>query len=179
MDGTAVGGSVIQRGGWELMKKGLIITVVTAGLFMLCFVVYLKVNPPISTGTIATGDDKHIAVVEVGNKGLTGIKVRDVLINHNQKPKKLRVQVSNPLNGFMITDSFDDIKEEYGVRNLESVTIQPKTSPQMQLDKMNNGTATEKDHSYGISIVDDEPIETVIIEYRHFGIPFVKTISID
>ncbi|KMY50916.1 hypothetical protein [Peribacillus loiseleuriae] len=111
------------------------------------------------------------------NKGFQEIKITSVLINNNEQPKKLKVQVSNSLKGFALTDSFEAVAGEYDIKNLESVTIQPKTSPQMQYEKMDKGTATEKDVSYGISIVSDRPIETVIIKYQYYGLPFVKNLD--
>ena len=44
---------------------------------------------------------------------------------------------------------------------------------------MDKGTATEKDISYGITIVQDQPIETVIIKYRYLGLSFVEDITIN
>ncbi|MFJ5621507.1 hypothetical protein ACIQD3_01995 [Peribacillus loiseleuriae] len=160
------------------MKKAVIRSAMFIGLIMLCFLIYIKLNQPLVDGTVAFDNEKHIVVVGVGNKGFQEIKITDVLINNNEQPQKLKVQVSNPLKGFALTDSFEAVAGEYGIKNLESVTIQPKTSPQMQYEKMDKGTATEKDVSYGISIVSDRPIETVIIQYQYLGLPFVKTISI-
>jgi hypothetical protein len=160
--------------------KKIIILTATIGLIMLLIgsFLYIKLTPPLVGGTVGIGNEKHIVVAEIGNKGFNHIKIADVLVNNNEQPQKLKVQVSNPLKGFIITDKFDAEAKEYGIKNIEAVTIQPNTSPQVQLEKVNKGTATEKDVSYGISIVHDKPIETVIIEYRYFGLSFVKTISI-
>ncbi|MFK9092708.1 hypothetical protein [Bacillus salipaludis] len=162
------------------MKKAICISAATIGVIILLVgsFIYIKLNPPLVGGNVGTGDENHIVLVGVGNKGFKDIKITEVLINQNKQPQKLKVQVSNSLKGFMIGDPFDARAQEYGATDLESVTIQPKTSPQLQLDKVNNGTATEKDVIYGITIAQDQPIQTVIIKYRYLGLSFVKTISI-
>lgn len=55
------------------------------------------------------------------------------------------MQVSNPLKGFIVTEQFDEgASKEYGVSSVGNVTIRPGTSPALQLEKVNKGTATEK-----------------------------------
>lgn len=160
------------------MKKAIVIFI---GFIILLVgsVLYIKLNQPLIEGTVATGNEKHIVVVGVGNKGFKGIKITDVIVNNNEKPQKLKVQVSNLLKGFILTDSFDAVAVEYGIKNVDSVTIQSNTSPQVQFEKMDQGTATKKDVSYGITIVHDRPIENVIIKYRFLGLSFVKTVSVN
>lgn len=161
------------------MKKAIFISAATMVVIILLVgsYIYVKSNPPLVGSSVGTGDENHVALVEVGNKGFKDVKITEVLVNQNEQPQKLKVQVSNVIKGFMIGDPLDEKAKEYGATNLESVTIQPNTSPQMQLDKWNNGTATEKDVIYGITIAHDKPITTVIVKYRYLGLSFVKTFS--
>ena len=161
------------------MKKIIIISSISLIIFLVGSLTYIKLNPPLVIGTVASGNEKHIALVGVGNKGIKNIKITEALVNNNEQPQEVKVQVSNPLKGFIITDSFDAVAKEYRIKNLGSVSIQPKTSPQIQFEKMDKGTATEKDISYGITIVQDQPIETVIIKYRYLGLSFVEDITIN
>ena len=161
------------------MKKTIIVSAISLIIFLVGSFTYIKLNPALVSGTVASGNEKHIALVGVGNKGFKNIKITEVLVNNNEQPQKVMVQVSNPLKGFIITDTFDGDAKEYGIKNLGFVSIQPKTSSQMQFEKMDKGTATEKDIIYGITVVQDQPIETVIIKYRYFGLSFVETITIN
>lgn len=90
------------------------------------------------------------------------------------------VQVSNPLNGFVITDQINK-GHDHGVsfETLETINIQHSTGVQEQLDKVNNGTATEDDQSYAITIKHNETIRRVIIKYRYLGISFEKEVTIN
>ncbi|MED1204331.1 hypothetical protein [Heyndrickxia acidicola] len=163
------------------MKKSVIFFAVGIGvlvLFVFLFI-YIKLNQPLVDGTVGTSYDKHAVVIEIGNKGFIDIKITSVLVNHNESPKKLKVQVSNILKGLIIADSFKGDAQNYGLKKITSVTIQPNTSPQQLLEKKNMGTATNKDKSYGLSIIYNKSIETVRINYRYLGFSFVKTVSVN
>jgi hypothetical protein len=156
-----------------IMISVLCIAIILIGLFSL-----IKFNPPMVSGTLATSGDKNSVVVEIGNKGISNVKIKDVLINNNKEPLEQKMQVSNPLKGFIISDTFDDKTKEYGITNIEDAEIQPNTSPLTQLEKVNNGTATENDKSYGLSVIYNSAIERVIIKYSYLGLTFEKTVLI-
>ncbi len=166
------------RGGRELKKitliSALIIAVIAIGLFS-----FIKWNPPLVSGTISSSGDKQSVVISIGNKGFSNVKITGVLINNNEEPLVKKIQLSNPLKGFIIADDFDGEAREYGITNIEDVIIEPNTSPSSQLEKVNNGTATEDDKSYGLSIINDKEINKVIINYSYLGLSFEKNVPIN
>jgi hypothetical protein len=91
--------------------------------------------------------EKRLLLVGVGNKSsLAMISITEVLVNNKNEPTKVKIQESNSLNGFIISSNFEGEEEsKYNFRDLNSVGLQTKTDPQKQLDKVNKGTATEKD----------------------------------
>jgi hypothetical protein len=121
----------------------LSIVVLTIGLFS-----FIKLNPPLVSGTVVTSENNHALVVEIGNKGLSNVKIKGVLINNNEQPLMRKMQVSNHLKGFLITDTLNSEAGEYGMSEMEDVAILPDTSPTTQLEKANNGTATKNDKIY-------------------------------
>ncbi len=78
----------------------------------------------------------------------------------------------------MITNNFEEFTGEYEFYNINNVILEPNTSPKKQLEKVNNGTATENDNTYGLSVTHDEKIETIHIKYRYLGLPLEETFSI-
>lgn len=137
-----------------------------------------KTNTPLVYGTIGRSNDQQVVVIAVGNKG-SEKKITDVLVNNDKQPTTEKVQVSDPWKGFIITDSFNErVKSKYGIKNVKSVTLQPHTSPIKQLKKFNNGHLNKNAVSYGLNIINDKPINKVIIEYRYSGSSFEKTIQL-
>ncbi|UOQ92129.1 hypothetical protein MUO14_16740 [Halobacillus shinanisalinarum] len=161
------------------MKKLLFIPLAT-GLFLLAVVfIYIKLNSPLVTQTAASDTDGEILVIDTGNKGFQEINIEEVMINDGIRPAELKIQVSNPLEGYVVTDNFDQYAGDYIIKDLEEVSLEPGTSPIKQMEKVNSGTATEDDISYGLSIVNDEPITEVVIKYRYLGFDFRKTVPAD
>ncbi len=149
------------------------IAVISIGFFS-----FIKLNPPLVSGTIGSSGDKQFVVISIGNKGLSNIKINGVLINNNEVPFDIKIQLSNPLKGFIISDDFVGEAREYGISDIKDVTIEPNTAPSTQLEKVNNGTATEDDKIYGLSIINTKEINEVIINYSYLGISFEKYVSI-
>ncbi|PMC33885.1 hypothetical protein CJ195_26055 [Bacillus sp. UMB0899] len=52
------------------------------------------------------------------------------------------------------------------------------TSPSRQLEKVNNGTASENDKSYWLTVINNKPINEVIIHYNYIGLSFEKSIFV-
>ncbi|WP_203287714.1 hypothetical protein [Metabacillus sp. cB07] len=159
------------------MKKfiliiALSIIIVLAGLYS-----FLKINSPLVSGTVGSTQDNKAVVVAIGNKGFGNLKINEVLVNNYNEPMKLKIQVTNPLKGFVISKTFDE--KEFGISNIDTIDIESDTSPITQLERMNDGTATINDKSYGISVVHNEPIERLHITYSHFGLKFEETVSVN
>lgn len=159
------------------MKKVLLIV---GSLIILCVGIftYSKMNPPLVVYPSAYTTDKQIQLIDIGNRSPFGeIQVAAVSVNNNNVPAKVKIQVSDPTKGFTISD--DEEKSEYIFKELDAITLKPKTDPQKQLDKVNAGTATKDDMIYALTVAHDESIHQVIIKYRHLGISREMIVSID
>ncbi|KIL52918.1 hypothetical protein [Jeotgalibacillus campisalis] len=158
------------------MKKWLIsltfASVVLAGVFVL----YFYFNPPLSTGGIGASDNNKSIILSVGNESFGTIKVDEILVNKKESPSEVKMQVTNPYKGFVITEDFSEYEEEYGMTDLALVEIEPYTSPSSQYANMDNGTATTDDISYGLSVIHKDEIKIVTIKYKYFGIPLEEVI---
>ncbi|NMH67943.1 hypothetical protein HF072_03990 [Bacillus sp. RO3] len=168
----------ISARGNEKMRKIIVFSIINIVVILVGMFSFIKFNPPLVSGAVGATNDYHAVVLAIGNKGFSEVKVDDVLVNGNEEPSHIKMQVSNPLKGYIITDTFDEEAKAYGIQNIENVTIQPDTAPSAQLEKVNNGTATTDDKSYGISVVHNKVIEKVNIKYTYLGISFDKTVTI-
>ena len=163
----------------SVFKKILIVLAIVILIILIGFKPFIKRNPPLEISTIGWTEKKHGVVIQIGNKGWKKVHISDVLVNTNERPLNVKIQVSNALKPLLITDSFTDKEaKNYVFKNIDSISIEPNTSPSYTLEKENKGIATEKDKTYGISVLDDESINKIIIKYRYLSIPFVKEISI-
>ncbi|XRG80196.1 hypothetical protein V5E38_07785 [Rossellomorea sp. GAMAL-10_SWC] len=162
-----------------VFKKIVIFLAIVILIILIGFKPFIKRNPPLEIGIIGWTEKKHGVVIQIGNKGWKKVYITDILVNSNERPLNVKIQVSNPLKPLIITDSFTDKEaKNYVYKNINSISIEPNTSPSYILEKENNGTATEKDKVYGISVLDDKSINKIIIKYHYMSIPFVKKISV-
>ncbi|NRR22466.1 hypothetical protein HP568_16605 [Brevibacillus sp. MS2.2] len=146
------------------LKKKLSISILFIAILVGGFYFLVKGNPPLDIGTLASSKDRKSVVVGMGNKGFGEVKIIDVSVNNNEKPSKTKVQVSNALQGFIITDDYDN-KESipYGFQKIEDTSMKAGTS---------KGTATKNDEIYGLSVIHHEAINRVNIKYSYLGITF-------
>ncbi|WP_235617641.1 hypothetical protein [Brevibacillus brevis] len=146
------------------LKKKLSISILLIAILVGGFYFLVKGNPPLDIGTLASSKDRKSVVVGIGNKGFGEVKIIDVSVNNNEKPSKTKVQVSNALQGFIITDDYDN-KESipYGFQKIEDTSMKAGTS---------EGTATKNDEIYGLSVIHHEAINRVNIKYSYLGITF-------
>jgi hypothetical protein len=149
----------------ERLIKIMLLAIIVVGITVIGCITYLKINSPLVAAATGSSSEKRILLVEVGNKSrLAKIQIEEVLINNNNKPTKVKIQVSNPLKGFFISNNFEGKEEsKYDFRDLKTVALQTETDPQKQLNKVNNGAATEKDKIYAITINHVDKIQKVII----------------
>ncbi|WP_413305567.1 hypothetical protein AA0X95_03830 [Bacillus sp. 1P10SD] len=161
------------------MRKTMISILIFA-IVLIGFFVFIKVNPPLETGTISIGtsENKQILILEIGNKGFGDIKIKRVVVNDNEELVDAKIQVSNPLKGFIVSENFDGKAKEYGMTDIKDVKLLPHTSPSENLETVNNGTATENDKSYGLTVMNRNPIYEVKIYYTYLGFSFEKRIPI-
>lgn len=162
-----------------MVKKKLFF--ILAAILVIVFIgsiIFTKLNPPLVSSTVGTISGNDAVVIGIGNKGFSQIRIKRLLVNNNEKPSYQKIQASNALKGFVITDNFDKDESEYGLKNIEDVIIETGTSPKEQYEKLDNDTATKKDKIYGISIVHTEPIHEVHIEYSYFGLKFEESVRV-
>lgn len=153
-------------GGLNWKFTGMVILVIIIfGVYFL-----LKFNPPLKIDTIASNEDNKSVVVGIDNNGFRDVKILDVSVNNNEKPIETKLQVSNSLQGFVLTDDFQSEEAKaYGFTNIEDVVIKAGTSK-------DDETVSKDDEIYGVSVIYNEEINNVYIEYSHFGMTFNDTV---
>jgi hypothetical protein len=160
--------------GWKVTGALILVLIIGGGYF------WLKFNPPLEVGTLASGEDKKSVVIGIGNNGFREVEILAVSVNNNEQPLETKIQVSNVLQGFIITDEYDSEEaKKYNFTNIDDVTIKTGTSPFYNYEKLEDGTASKKDVIYGISLIHNEEINNVHIEYSHFGMKFNETVYLN
>ena len=139
---------------------------------------YLKSNPPLEIGTLVSDKEQPSVIVVIGNRGLSDIQIMDVAVNNHEDPTETKIQMSNAMQGFTIPEDFEGpLADEFDFVDISEAIIQTGTSPAENLEKQNDGTATEEDEVYGISVRHDEEIHTVHIKYSYFGISLFEEVE--
>ncbi|WP_025783971.1 hypothetical protein [Sporosarcina sp. D27] len=162
------------------MSKKLWIPIVSVFVLIAGICTFLKMYPPLETGTIASNLDQTLYLVGVGNRGLSTIQLVNVTVNVEEVPTEMKVQTCDALTGFTLTEDYrTEELNGCGVRDLKNVSIKKGTSPAKTLTKHNEGTVTKEDLIYGVTVKNDLPIHTVNIEYRYFGIPLRLVVELD
>lgn len=161
------------------MKKIIFGSVLLLAIITGCVYFILKFNPPLEIGTLASSKDNKSVVVGIGNKGFREMKILDVSVNNNEKPLTSRLQLSNALQGFIITDDYNSEEaKKYGFTSIEEVSIKTG-SPSSNFARLDDGTASKSDEIYGVSIIHNEEINKVHIRYNYLGISFNDTVILN
>ncbi|MCG5104798.1 hypothetical protein [Oceanobacillus alkalisoli] len=130
----------------------------------------MKFNPPLDVGTIAFTEDHKSVIVGVGNRGFGDVKILEVTVNNEENPLETKIQVSDSLQGFILLEDFTrEEAQEYHFTNIADVVIKQERHLLLILKKLDEGTVTEDDEIYGISIIHTGEIANVHLEYSHFG----------
>ncbi|MCM3760736.1 hypothetical protein M3212_08035 [Alkalihalobacillus oceani] len=128
---------------------------------------FLQLNPPIETGTLAASGDTTSVVVGIANNGFRDVEIVEVLVNHEEKPLKTGLQVSNASHGFIITDDFTgEDADEYRFTDVNETAIKRAASLSSAIDEI-----------YGVSVIHHEEVKTVHIRYSYFGMIFTDTVD--
>ncbi|KYG59476.1 hypothetical protein [Planococcus maritimus] len=164
------------------MNKKILVTVVTLMVFVVLVggtVMFLKSNPPLETNSLAYTESGHAVTVGFGNQGWGDFQLTEVAVNNFEEPLERKIQLSNPLKGFVVTDDFESAEAQaYDFTDLDEVTIKTGTSPTGLLEKVNNGTASEDDEAYALTVKHDKKIHTVHIKYSYFGITLYEQVEV-
>ncbi|RKQ18398.1 hypothetical protein [Ureibacillus endophyticus] len=140
---------------------------------------FIKFNPPIEIGTLGYSEDNKSVVVGIGNNGFRNLKIVEVVVNQHEKASDVKIQKSNALQGFIVTDDFRNVEaKEYVFTDMKQVSIKSGTSPSANFEKLDEGMASENDEIYGISVIHPNAIHTVHIKYKYFGMSFNETVEI-
>ncbi|CAN7546230.1 hypothetical protein [Rossellomorea sp. LjRoot5] len=164
------------------MKKRFVMAI----LFLMVAVVvvggyfWIKKNPPIEVGVVAQNATGTSVLVEVTNHGWKDAKVTGVTVNHDEVPGEVKMQVSNLLTGYAITDGpGDKLPEGIRFKNVEEVTIKAGLTNAEQLDSVDAGTATKEDMIYAVNVFHDEKVRRVLIEYEYLGMTYREMVEAD
>ncbi|ERN51509.1 hypothetical protein A33I_20275 [Alkalihalophilus marmarensis DSM 21297] len=131
--------------------------IVVSGYFL------LKFSQPLELDDIASSEDNKSVIIGIGNNGFRDVVIIDISVNNNEKPLETRLQDSDELKGFIITDDFNaDEAIKYSFSNIDVVVIK------LRDDKI-----------YGVSVIHNEKINNVHIEYSHFGMTYNDTVYIN
>ncbi|SIS64455.1 hypothetical protein [Salimicrobium flavidum] len=162
------------------MKKVFVILIIVIPIVFVGSFLYSRFNPPLAvSGGYAYQEDKEVMIVDVGNKYPFGsIKITELLVNNQNQPSKAKMQVSTHSLGFIISDQFNSEEAaEYQFESIENVKLKPNTDPRGQLDKVNEGTISNEDLIYAVTLGHERSIEKVIIKYSYLGVPYEKIVS--
>ncbi|MGM0852505.1 MAG: hypothetical protein ACQEWI_07825 [Bacillota bacterium] len=140
---------------------------------------WLRGNQPLEIGVIGQNENGTSVLVEVTNHGFREAQVVRVTVNNDKAPEKARMQVSNLLQGFSITDDDrDKLPDEIRLKNIEDVSIKAGPSHSEQMGKLDDGATTKDDTIYAVNVFHDEEVNRVMIEYQYFGLSFHETVEV-
>lgn len=136
----------------------LLIVLLLGGIY-----IYLKNNPPLEQSMTAVTDNIQSVAIDLSNVGYGEIKIIDVKVNNNQFPEEVKIQYLKSEVGVELLNNSNEINE-YNFYSLDEISI-PKDTDIYQAE-------------YGLNVVSKEPVETITIKYKYFGMNYEKTVSI-
>ncbi|WP_034761551.1 hypothetical protein [Rossellomorea vietnamensis] len=141
---------------------------------------WLRMYPPMEFGVVAQNAAGTSVLVEVTNHGWKEAKVTGVTVNGDEAPDEVKMQVSNLLRGYAITDGpRDKLPEEISFENVGDVRIKAGPTNAEQMDRLDDGTATKEDRIYAVNVFHDEKVMQVQIEYQSLGMTYRETVDIE
>jgi len=156
---------------------------IIVGLIIVPFIgiiFWIKVSPPLQSGTIASDRESTSVVVGVGNKGFSDIQITKVYINNGETPTEVKMQINHPDKGFVITDDFSSSEAAtYNFVSLTDAKIAKRTLISDMYEKQDQKQVKEDDKIYGLTILNEQPIYKVDIHYRYLGLSYETKISLN
>lgn len=153
------------------------------GLIIILFITvifWIKVNPPLQSGTIANNREYTSVIVELGNKGFSNVQITNIYINNGETPTEVKMQMNHPDKGFIITDDFSSSEAAaYNFVSLTEAKIAKRTIIDEMYEKQNQKQLKEDDIVYGLTILNEQPIYKVDIHYRYLGLSYETEISLN
>jgi hypothetical protein len=166
------------------MKNKVLILIVLIVIFLVGSLLYFKFNPPLhfeghsANAEQASGDSPNtevnpfVIVANPVNEGFADIKIKEVLVNSYDKPKKVELGVSRSNWLVLVSEAVGDPSEGISFHEIEDYPI--KKSPK---NKYEDGDIDTIRH-YGIAIFHDEEITKIIVKYSYLGFPFEKVMLV-
>lgn len=155
---------------------------IIVGLIIVLFIgiiFWIKVNPPLQSGTIANNREYTSVIVELGNKGFSDVQITSVYINNGETPTEVKMQMNHPDKGFIITDDFSSSEAAaYNFVSLTDARIAKRTIIDEIYEKQDQKQVKKDDKIYGLTILNEQPIYKVDIHYRYLGLSYQTEISL-
>ena len=146
------------------------------GIFLVCTLLYVKVNPPLFIRGVSSNavqadnmaNDKgepFVIVANAENNGLGDIRLKEVLINANEKPDRVELGVGRSNHLVMVKQARGDIDEDEKIsfHRIHEFPIKPV----VQSEDIDSDTIKH----YGIAVSHNGKINSLVINYSYFGIP--------
>jgi len=156
------------------------IVVLLIGTFL-----YMKMNPPLDIRGISANAEQagnrssdegnsFVIVANPENNGLANIRIKDILINSNEKPNRVELGVGRSNHMVMVIHALGNIDEgDISFHEIDEYPIKPLST--LQSEEMDSNTIKR----YGIAVSHDEKINNLVVKYRYLGIPLEKRVKIE
>jgi len=155
---------------------------IIVGLIIVIFIgiiFWIKVNPPLESGTIASNGEYTSVIVGLGNKGFSDVQITKVYINNGETPTKVKMQINHPNKGFVVPNDFSSSEAAtYNFVSLTDAKIAKRTIISDMYEKQDKKQVKEDDKIYGLTILNEQPIYKVEIHYRYLGLAYQTEISL-
>lgn len=148
-------------------------------ILLVSTLLYLKVNAPLDIRGIGSNVEQagnntngkgnsFVIVVNPENNGFGKIRLKEVLINSNEKPDKVELGVGRSNYMVMVTHALGNIDEHEDISFHEIGKHPIKPVSAVQSEEMDSDTIKQ----YGIAVTHDERINNLVVKYCYLGIPF-------
>lgn len=158
------------------MKKiimGLIIVIFIGIIF------WIRINPPLEYGTIASNREYTSVVIALGNKSFNDIQVTEVYVNNDETPSEVKMQIGHPDKGFILTDDLSSSEAaSYKFFSLMDIKIKKRTIIGEIYERQDKKQVKEDDRIYGLTILNEQPISKVTIQYRYLGMSYKTEVNV-
>ncbi|AWE07931.1 hypothetical protein DCE79_11270 [Lysinibacillus sp. 2017] len=151
------------------MKKIIVLMIV----ILIGIVFWIKITPPLEYGTIAGNGEYTSVVIGLGNTGFNDIQVTEVYVNNGETPSQVKMQIEHPDKGFIVTDDFSSSEAAtHNFFSLMDTKIKKGTIIGEIYERQDKKQVHEDDRIYGLTILNEQPISKVTIQYRYLGMPY-------
>jgi hypothetical protein len=144
---------------------------------------YLKINPPldilgVSANAKQAGNDTNIEenqfviVANPENKGFSNIRLKEVIVNSNEKPNRIELGVGRSNYMVMVTHALGNMGEGISFHEKGEYPIKPLSTVQSE------EVVSDTIKHYGIAVFHDEKINNLVVKYSYLGIPFEKELDL-